>query len=320
MRKSSGLGVREIAAKLSLNISTVSRALNNSSLISRETAALVQRTAKEMGYQSPRSKRCIAVILPHSRTGLAWYMLNLINALTNVLSDKDHYWEFINADRLAILPERSLSGIISIDFSSTAAYEISQKYLLPLVCINDAPRHLDSVYCVNSDARSAIELAFRHLRTFGHRKIAYIGMSETSFEGKFRKEVFTKMTQEYDLAKDCLYLSADGNGFSGIVRSLYRNGFTSIIADGESSGLAMLDAVRNSDLKIPEDLSLITWELPAVSQLAAVPLTTVGQDFQKIAFHAVELLESHFRENPIYRDILVPYRLNIRSSVGLPRN
>ena len=49
MRKPSGLGVREIAKKLNLNISTVSRALNGSYQISKDTTELVLRTANEMG-------------------------------------------------------------------------------------------------------------------------------------------------------------------------------------------------------------------------------------------------------------------------------
>ena len=88
MRKKTGPGIRDIAAALGLNISTVSRALNRSYLISRDTTELVLRKAHEMGYHFQRARKCIVVLLPSSRLELAWYSISMLNALQRHLSRK----------------------------------------------------------------------------------------------------------------------------------------------------------------------------------------------------------------------------------------
>lgn len=183
MRKKSGPGVRDIAAELGLNISTVSRALNRSYLISRDTTELVLRKAHEMGYHFERTRKCIVVLLPSGNTELAWYSLSLINALQKRLSETPYYWEFVNEDKADIIQERSVSGIISLEFTLRIAGMINRKYNIPLVCINNASSHADNAWSVNSDAEDGVRKAFLCLREYGHRSIAFISTSGMSFAG-----------------------------------------------------------------------------------------------------------------------------------------
>ena len=318
MRKPSGLGVREIARKLNLNISTVSRALNRSYLVSKETTELVLRTANEMGYHKQKTKKCIVVLLPDSRVKLAWYTLNLINVLKDSLKQRNYYWEFINKDKIDIIQERSATGIISIDFSGDIAKDISDKYNIPLVCINDASDHTDNVYSVNSDAASAIELSFGCLYDYGHRNIAYIATSGNSYGAEKRKEAFLKIAARCGLSDTCVYISEQVNAYHGIVSRLAKQGITGIIADGESAGLLILNSLNTCKIKVPGKMSFITWELPYISELINPALTTVEQNFPLIAEKAVLMLESQMRGEPITGDITVPYRLHQRNSVTVP--
>lgn len=319
MRKPSGLGVREIARKLNLNISTVSRALNHSYHVSKETTELVLRTANEMGYHKQYTRKCIVVLLPASEATLAWYTVNLINALQKSLLSRDYYWEFIPNDRIEIIQERSVSGIISIDYRGQIAREIGEKYNIPLVCINDAPNHVDEVYSVNSDAASAIALAFGCLHDYGHRHIAYISTSGESVAGTQRKKAFLDMVSHRGLSDSCIFMDKNVQSYHGTIRELYLNGITAIIAEGESAGLSIYNSLIYCKLPIPEKMSLITWELPYVSSMIHPSLTTVEQNFTELAEKAVLVLDSLIRKESVTGDVIIPYKLHERNSVSIPR-
>ena len=159
MRKHKSIGVREIAQRLHLNISTVSRALNCSRQVSRETTELVLKTANEMGYHLSTREKNIIILLPDP--SLEWYTMNLLNALSIRLRKHGYFWEFINASCARIIPERSTIGIISLDYLGNAAHQLGQSYNLPIVCINDRSSHFDNVYSVMSDDETAVSLALK---------------------------------------------------------------------------------------------------------------------------------------------------------------
>ena len=319
MRKPSGLGVREIARKLNLNISTVSRALNRSYHVSKETTELVLRTANEMGYHKQQTRRCIVILLPSSQVRLAWYTLNLINALKGCLLSRNYYWEFINSDRIDIIQERSVIGIISIDYTGHIAKEISDKYSIPLVCINDAPNPGENIYSVSSDATSSIHLAFDCLFDYGHRNIAFISTSGHSVEAKWREEAFRNTVSKRGLENRCVYVSEAVQVYHGMVHELAAQGITAIIADGETTGLSICKSLNFCKINIPKKMSLITWEIPYVSEMIRPSLTTVEQNFPKLAETAVQMLEAVLRNNPPGGSVTVPYSLHLRDSVTVPR-
>ena len=105
----------------------------------------------------------------------------------------------------------------------------------------------------------------------------------------------------------------------GLVLDLLRDGITAIISDGESAGLQIFNALNFCKIRIPRDMSLITWELPHVSSLLSPPVTTVAQDFEQLAEQAISRLECQLNDEIPYQDIAVPYKLFLRESVALRR-
>lgn len=319
MRKKSQISIRDIARELGLNISTVSRALNRSYRVSKETTEMVLRKAHEMGYHFQKINKNIVILLPSPKVELAWYSINMINALQGRLKDTDYLWEFINEDNIRIIQERSVSGIISLGFTQHIAQKISNEYNIPLICINNASSFVDNVYSVNSDAENAIRLAFKCLYEYGHRNIAFVSSSRESFAGKKRISALAKSIEEYGLNDKSLVVTASPQSCNhGLVLDLYQKGITGIIADGESSGLKIWNSLNYCKIAVPKKMSLITWEMPYVSQLVYPAITTVEQDFKRIAEKAIYLLEMRLRNEKITMNIDVPYQLHLRDTVSIP--
>jgi LacI family transcriptional regulator len=320
MRKKTGVNIRDIAEELNLNISTVSRALNKSFLISKETTELVIRKAREMGYKSEVIKKNIIILLPPSNTQLDIYSLNLINALKNKLAITDYYWEFINDDKIDIIYERSVAGIISIDYSHYAAWDITTKYNLPLVCINNHSQHSNNVYSVNSDDESAIIEAFNCLYEHGHKNIAFLCSSNFSYIDNVRISTFEKTIEKYNLKDKSKVIISSAKNIHGTILDLYHQGITGIISDGESSGLKIWNSLNYCNIEIPEQMSLVTWEMPYVSSMVKPALTTVAQNFDLIAEKAIYLMDCQLNNISVTTDVIIPYVLNMRDTVSLPRN
>ena len=319
MRKKSGVNIRDIAAELDLNISTVSRALNGSFLISRETTELVQHKAHEMGYQFQRMKKNIVILLPSSDSELAWYSISLINALQTCLCQTEYRWEFITEDNIDLIQERSIAGMISLVYLPHLFLKVSAKYNIALVCINNTSRPSDNVYSVNSDAVNAVSKAFNCLVEYGHKNIAFVSQNGGSFAEKNRQAAFVSISKKYGLQNSCFIVPANVDNCHGIVLDLYKKGVTGIITDGESAGLKIWNSLNFCKIDVPRQMSLIAWEIPHVSGMVSPAITTVEQDFSQLAEKALQLLENRWNNDRQMSDIQVPYLLHLRDTVSIPR-
>ncbi len=93
---------------------------------------------------------------------------------------------------------------------------------------------------------------------------------------------------------------------------------TAIILPGEAGGPNLLAALREFRLRVPEDLSVIAWETPQVSEYLDPPLTTFEQDFRRMAATAFDILEESLNGRPAAADVAVDYLFHERRSVAPP--
>ena len=188
MRKPAGKGVREIAEATGFNISTVSRALNNRPGVSAQAAAEIIRAARKIGWKNGKTT-AYAVLLPGSRVALAWYTLNMLDAIRDEALRRGVLLEIFFADHAELLRERAVDGILSLDFSSQIVRKLST--VLPAVCLNDFSWRIGDIYSVCSNAGQGVRRAVSLLLSYGHRKIGMLvnGSRETE-SNRERAEAF----------------------------------------------------------------------------------------------------------------------------------
>ena len=315
-------GIQAIAERVGVSMSTVSRALNHTGQISSQRAAEIFRIANELGYAPRTAGRTIAVILPESDIELRWYSINLLNAIRQEAAERGRPLEIVSSDQLHVLDERSLVGMLSFDFSRQLAERIGRSNAVPLVCINDSARHIDQVYSVFSDEDQAMSLAVGHLAGFGHRRIGLILNGTLSdYCNSTRKVAFERELARFNLENREEFIVHPGDirwKLHGSVRQLLDAGVTAMISTGESRSASVQNSLRYCGIKVPEEVSLIGWEMAEVSEYLDPPQTTIGQDFQALARCALNILECRIDGGQVGRDTLVPCRLNERASVAMP--
>lgn len=320
MRKPSGKGIREIAEATGFNISTVSRALNNHPGVSVSASAKILQAARELGYRN-RETPVYAVLLPETSQALAWYSLNMVDALRKEAVKRGCFLEIVFSDQAEILRERSIAGIISFGYSSPVARNLS--VVLPVVCINDFSWHIADIYSVCSNTSQGVRSAVALLTAYGHRKIGMLVNGSKFTEcNQERAASFKECCGIYSL--DPVSAVREGGNvqmapyFYGTIREFIESGVTAIINCGESESVEALAAIRLCGLRVPQDISLICWEVPRFSKFMDPPLTTIQQNFTVLAEQAFRMLERLIGKEKISSDVLVDCLLHERGSVSIP--
>ena len=212
--------------------------------------------------------------------------------------------------------------MLSFDFSRQLAERIGRSNAVPLVCINDSARHIDQVYSVFSDEDQAMSLAVGHLAGFGHRRIGLILNGTLSdYCNSTRKVAFERELARFNLESREEFIAHPGDirwKLHGSVRQLLDAGVTAVISTGESRSASVQNSLRYCGARVPEEVSLIGWEMAEVSEYLDPPQTTIGQDFPALARCALNILECRIDGGQVGRDTLVPCRLNERASVAMP--
>ena len=266
----------DIAAALHISPSTVSRALRSDPSISGPVTEKVLAEAQRQGYVCSKRKNLV-IVLPDNR--ISNYESCMLNALCRQCRLNGIGWEIVDYGNLPVIQERLVHGIISLDYIDLRSSALTRRFDLPLVAVNEFPNITEKVYSISSDAADGIRQAMRHLKKLGHNKIIYLyNVNRSNYCSAGRLEAFRETGDEMNLVCRSfpIMISARyGDSLSAIVREQMSNGFTAAITEGETVGIYAGSCLRREGVRIPEDLSLITWDVPGISEHLSPPMTAV---------------------------------------------
>ncbi len=339
--------IKDIAKKLNLSYSTVSRALNSSSLVNEKTMKRIQEEARKMGYTPNALARglvlkksgIIGMIIPditnpffpalargaEDRAVEQGYNLLVCNTDWNISLETRH---------LKLIEEKKVDGLIlsSINLENKYLETIIEKGY-PLVFVSRLYPGVDANF-VGMDTRHGGYLAGRHLVELGHKNIAFIGgkFSIGSVQGRFLG--FLKALKEAGIEFDSsLAVEGEFNIESGYAKALElfksNRDITAVFAANDLVAIGVMKAVRELGLSVPDDVSVIGYDDIFISSIPGVELTTVFQEKRKMGELAVDLLldeiKSSFGESGRSRGvegkskkkkIILKPRLVVRKTTG----
>lgn len=199
--------IYDVAKKAGVGIGTVSRVINNSPRITRETKAKVLRTIRELNYQphtsaqslARRKTKTIGCLIPFV-TG--HFFSELLQGIQQTLMEFEYGLILWCADNRRnkefflrrALTERRVDGILFVSMEITPNYV--DKFLnskLPIVLVDGFHPGLDSITVENT---KGAYIATRHLIELGYKKIAMIDGQLKSIPARLRYEGFKKALRE----------------------------------------------------------------------------------------------------------------------------
>ena len=196
--------IKDIAARLGVSISTVSKGLNGASDISEELRQTVLDTAVEMGYSTKRSRKV-------ENRKLALFIENMNYESIDefgydvVLGFKQnafkHKWD---VDIIPVTPQlqaeekydtyilkNGYCGAFLVGFALHDEWMQQLKNTtMPTVLFDNYIENNPNVAYVGTDSYEGIDMAVKHLHNLGHKKIAFINGSLFSLVSDQRQEAF----------------------------------------------------------------------------------------------------------------------------------
>ncbi|GIV08544.1 MAG: transcriptional regulator [Fimbriimonadales bacterium] len=178
---------------------------------------------------------------------------------------------------------------------------------------------------VDTDNYGAARQAAEHLLSLGHRRfVGLFGALET-FNSRDRWRGFRDALHEAGVPEAHLwtfttpYADEVDEANREAIRTALRlpDGPTAIFAGGYYLALSVLQTLRQSGLRVPDDVSLIGFDDPPSAALADPPLTTFRQPLEQLATHAVQkLLEIAKGKRPEPLHEYLPIELVVRRSTA----
>ena len=324
--------LKDIAKKLNLSVATVSRAVNNKEYVKEETRKRVLEALEEYNYVPNevarslklQSTKTIAVILPDICEA---FFGEIIKGIDQIVSPKGY--TIIVADTnekkeneekyLALLQQKRIDALVfaTVDLSGCNV----KKYLpsLPVIFIDNIPE-LEGIDSVTIDNVQASSMAIDYLLEQGHRRIATIIGSVKETTGFARHEGYLKALEKQGIPVD-EYLIQYGNykendGFrcmEKLIQNIKEHPFTSVYVTSEKMTFGAIKAIREYGLRVPDDISLVGFDVQDKAQLISPSITTVRQPENLIGSRVGELLLRRLEEKD--EEQRIPQQILLRPSI-----
>ena len=327
--------IKDVAKAAGVSASTVSRALHNNTRISPEVRARVQRIARELDFHPnqmarslvSRQTRIIGAVFPsdiHMNLGNPFYP-SLLQGMGHAASGQRYHLLLITGSEALSTEEASRqavdSGYVSGLIHLAAENEPQAEHSVPSVVIGHPVNDWNRC-SVDNDNIEAGRIATRYLIDRGHRRILLLGYNPRFMFTVDRREGYQKALKEAGL--DCrdewvvssrpLYVPEDSGELMDIFRAKDRP--TAAVCMDDAQAIALCQTLGSLGLKVPDDVSLISFNNTEASRYHNPPLTTIDVSPYQLGVHAMNLMLSMLRgETETSASITVPIRLVERNSV-----
>ncbi|MCM1105525.1 MAG: LacI family transcriptional regulator [Blautia sp.] len=328
--------IKDIANRLGVSVSTVSKGLNGASDISEELRQVVLDTAVEMGYSTKRSRKeenrklCIFVENMSYKSIDEFGYDIVLGFKQNAFR---HKWD---VDVMPITPEFQEEekydtyllkhGYCGAFLVGLALHDEWMKQLenttMPTVLFDNYIASNPRVCYLGTDSHEGISMAVNHLHTLGHRKIAFLNGSLYSMVSDQRQAAFENALWALGLPlEDKLmargYYVADSAKYH--VPGFLEAGATAIVCGNDLIAQGVIEECTRRGLKVPEDISVVGFDDISIAAAFNPPLTTIRQERNELGKCAYVILNSLIHHISISRTLLRPRLIERESTTRVKR-
>lgn len=226
---------------------------------------------------------------------------------------------FINQNIAGLIVEPTKSALPNPNIDM---YKKCSELGIPVLFIHGCYKELEYSYVVEDDIEAGI-LATKHLIELGHKKIAGIFKID-DIQGHYRFTGFQKAHFEANLKmSDSRVLwfetsDAESNFKYQVtkIKSLLSK-CTAIVCYNDQIALKVMDTIREKNLKIPEDISLVSFDDSQLALASETKLTTVAHPKDKLGEEAARSIINMINRTKDYYDIKMKPELIVRGSTKM---
>lgn len=324
----------DIAKKLNVTVSTVSRAINDPEKISSETRAKVMELVKELNY-TPNSA---ARTLKTNKTGTLGYLYNrdkpfseqttpirIFEALEIESQSRGYHMALASIPnngpeiKLPVMvEEQRVDGLfLGGQMDSDLILKLQERNI-PLVLLGNYARDVD-VSCIIQDDIGGAYKIIKHFLDNGHKRIGFIGAPMDNLWSWERLQGMRLALEECGITFDNELIHSEDlwSGRDAFLKLMgLSNPPTAIFCACDRLARNVIEVANEQGIKIPEKLSIAGFDDEPWAAMANPPLTTVNIFPQKMAIAAIEKMMGIIDEKTIVSRTVTPAELIVRDSSG----
>ena len=323
--------ISDIAAKLGISKSTVSKALNNATDISADMRKKVLETAAELGYinrRTHRSERKICILIENMDYETPnQFGHDIVEGFRQMAEPEGWVTDIIPLTEE--FQRMTPYGVFMLDHGYQAAFVLGFSLLdpwmqefstthIPTVLYDNYIKSNPHIASVGCDSQEGFDLAVRHLTKLGHTKIGLISGPLDSYILQARYSAYQNAMKKYNLEMNENYIGLGyyvAESTRTYIPKLMGCGVTAILFSHDIRAISAITECMDRNIQIPQDLSIIGFDDLPMTAYTEPSLTTIRQDrvgLGKCGFYAMNCL---LNELPI-GSILLRAPLIVRNSTG----
>ncbi len=317
-RRRQAVTIKHVAADAGVSLQTVSRVINNEPNVRPSMKERVQASIDKLGYvpsiaaqrMSGSRSYLILAINDRERTiadwrtrqGTDWVDQMLLGGMLKcaehgyrmifelVDTHNDHVERELGATIAALQPDGVILTPPHSDNPLIAGFLAKRK--IPFARIGSIAQ--GPGIAMTMDDEGSARRATEHLIALGHRRIGFIAGSDEYDLSNWRIDGWREAMTDAGFSADGLCVRGDFSYDSGVVAANTLLDLdsppTAIISSNDQMTLAALDTANRRGLKVPDELSLISFDNTPVVRFTEPKLTAVDQPIAATFSKAVELL------------------------------
>jgi LacI family transcriptional regulator, galactose operon repressor len=335
--------LEHVAQAAGVSPSTASRALAGKARecrISPSTEQAILQAAKGLGFQASHVARSLRM----QKTGLIGLLVPdasnpffsaiarkaTVHAerqgLSTLLADSHDSLDH-ERDLLAHLKSRQVEGLIICPIGDSSSHLGWLSRSRANVVVVDRWFADLQLTTVTSENEVGAEIATQAMIERGHRRIGCLQGRPGTSSNDERLQGFQKALRAANIKPDPALICGDdfseSSGYRSTCELLDEHpDLTGLFSLSNMNALGVLRALAERSLKVPHDISLVTFDDAPFAEYLASPLSVVRQDIETIGHVAAELLIEQIRTGQKPKQLLhrVPVEFVARDSIGPPRS
>ncbi len=326
----------DVAALAGVSTGTVSRALSRPEMISEATRQRVLSAADRLGYVANGAARALAMrrtmtvgaIVPRFGGSSFPTMVQALETVlvargyTLLLAAPEHGTVHATAI-LRTLLERGVDAVALLGAEQPSeVFAMLKSHRTPFVLM--WARDSQQGYCVGFDERHAAALVIDHLADLGHRQVGFIGGHTANNErasARFGGLTRAIAKRGLVLREEALIETAYGfrEGFDAMSKIIDAGSpVTAIVCGNDYLAAGALSALDHRGVKVPETLSVVSFNDNDFAPFLHPPLTTIHLPIREIGAEAGTYLISQLQDSPTPVQAALGVELMVRDSTSRP--
>ncbi len=327
------MNLEQVARRAKVSTATVSRVLNNASVVKGSTRARVVKAIEELKYHpnlharslAGGKSRTIGVIASNMENPFFFDIYKTIESDAHaagyevVMANTDYRSEqLVTSVRLMI--GRRVAGLAAIvsEMAQELIEELNESRIPVVFYDVGTPRK--NITNIRVNYRRGIEKVIDYLYSLGHRKLGFIG--HHAVLGPINERMKAVMDAVARISSLEVRTAADADTLEGgrqAARALLSSGSqpTAIICVNDITAVGALRELRERGIRVPQEISVTGFDNVQLSEFCYPALTTVHIPRARIGHIICDyLLPTGARTAPVDSEIVIDPEFVVRDSTG----